>query len=335
MPQFSAFADDIAAPLLAGGFLADALRERLLVELPAAQGAALDALARAANSVRRARVGNRASLCAIISAKSGRCGENCAFCAQSGHHVSQSAVHPFLPPADIAAAAAAMQAAGVARFGIVASGKALPEAEIEAAAQAVAAIAATGMAADASFGVLDAEALERLQSAGLAAYHHNLETSRRHYPNICTTRTFDDNLAVLADCRRLGIPICSGGLFGLGETWEDRADLALTLLEAGAFSIPVNFLSPIPGTPLEAQPVLSRDEARRIVILLRCLLPDRHIRICGGRPTVFGPTRDNLAPLRCGADGLMVGDYLTTAGASLNNDKAGLANIGFDVGQSE
>jgi biotin synthase len=331
MPHFSAFADEVAAPLLAGGWLSDTRRQRLLDELPAARGSALDALARAADAVRRARIGNRASLCAIISAKSGRCGENCAFCAQSGHHGGQSAVHPFLPPADIAAAALAVKAAGVGRFGIVASGKALPEAEMAAAAQAVAAIAAAGMAADASFGVLDADALERLKAAGLAAYHHNLETSRRRYPSICTTRTFDDNLAVLADCRRLGIPICSGGLFGLGETWEDRADLAQTLLEAGAFSIPVNFLSPIPGTPLENQPVLSRDEARRIVILLRCLLPDRHIRICGGRPTVFGPTQENLAPMRCGADGLMVGDYLTTAGASLDKDTAGLAGIGFDV----
>ena len=329
MPIFSAFADALVRPLLAGGFLAHAARERLLAELPQASGSELDALARAADAVRQTRVGAAVSLCAIISAKSGRCGENCAFCAQSGHHQTASPEHPFLAPERLAAAAAAMQAAGVARFGIVASGKALPEAELALAAQALTAVAAVGMAADASLGVLPRDALARLKAAGLAAYHHNLETSRAHYPKICTTRTFDDNLDVLAACRSLGIPTCSGGLFGLGESWADRADLALTLLDAGVFSVPVNFLSPIPGTPLADQPVLSRDEARRIVILLRLLLPDRHIRICGGRPTVFGPTTDNLAPMACGADGLMVGDYLTTGGASLEQDRAGLKHLGF------
>lgn len=331
MPIFSAFADALVRPLLAGGFLSDPDRERLLAALPKASGPELDALARAADAVRLARVGNTVSLCAIISAKSGRCGENCAFCAQSGHFRTASPEHPFLDPAAIAAAAAAMRAAGVSRFGIVASGKALPEAELALAAKALAGVAAAGLAADASLGVLPREALSRLKAAGLAAYHHNLETSRAHYPNICTTRTFDDNLEVLRVCRALGIPACSGGLFGLGETWADRADLALTLLEAGVYSVPVNFLSPIPGTPLADQPVLTRDEARRIVILLRLLLPDRHIRICGGRPTVFGPTTDNLAPMACGADGLMVGDYLTTGGASLEADKAGLSDLGLQL----
>ncbi|KHK03363.1 biotin synthase BioB [Desulfovibrio sp. TomC] len=329
MPLFSAFADAIVRPLLAGGLLSDTDRDRLLDELPRATGPALDALARAADAVRRVRVGNTVSLCAIISAKSGRCGEDCAFCAQSGHHRTAAPEHAFLAPPEITAAAAAMHAAGVARFGIVASGKALPEAELARAADVVAAIAATGMAADASFGVLSRDALVRLKAAGLAAYHHNLETSRAFYPHICTTRTFTDNLDVLRTCKSLGIPICSGGLFGLGESWADRVDLALTLLEAEAFSIPVNFLSPIPGTRLAQQPVLSRDEARRIVILLRLLLPDRQIRICGGRPTVFGPTTDNLAPMAAGADGLMVGDYLTTNGASLDADKAGLEQLGF------
>lgn len=329
MPIFSPFADALVRPLLAGGLLSDTDRDRLLAELPHVSGPDLDALARAADAVRQARIGNAVSLCAIISAKSGRCGENCAFCAQSGHFRTASPEHAFLAPERIAAAAAAMHAAGVARFGIVASGKALPEAELTLAAKGLAAIAATGMAADASLGVLPPDALARLKAAGLAAYHHNLETSRAHYPNICTTRAFEDNLEVLRVCRGLGIPTCSGGLFGLGESWADRADLALTLLDAEVFSIPVNFLSPIPGTPLADQPVLSRDEARRIVILLRLLLPDRHIRICGGRPTVFGPTTANLAPMACGADGLMVGDYLTTGGASLEADKAGLQQLGF------
>ncbi len=330
MSDRTTFADALIRPLLAGGYLSDTEREALLAVLPEAAGPELAALARAADAVRRARVGSAASLCAIISAKSGRCGENCAFCAQSGHYATAAPEHALLAPERIVAAAAAMNRAGVSRFGVVASGKALPEAELEPVARALAGIAALGMAADASLGVLSGDALARLRAAGLAAYHHNLETSRNYYPNVCTTRSFDENLEVLRRCRSLGIPVCSGGLFGLGESWSDRADLALTLLEAGVFSVPVNFLNPIPGTPLGARPVLRPDEARRVVILLRLLLPDRHIRICGGRPAVFG-AGDTLAPMAAGADGLMVGDYLTTAGASLEADRRGLAELGFTL----
>ncbi|HCR13623.1 MAG TPA: biotin synthase BioB, partial [Desulfovibrio sp.] len=215
----------------------------------------------------------------------------------------------------------------------VASGKALPDEELESVATALTGIALLPMAADASLGVLSEDALARLKAAGLAAYHHNLETSRAFYPSICTSRAFEDNLEVLRACRRSGIPVCSGGLFGMGESWADRTDLALTLLEAGVFSVPVNFLSPIAGTPLADRPVLSRDEARRIVVLLRFLLPDRHIRICGGRPTVFG--RDaSLAPMAAGADGLMVGDYLTTAGGAPDADRQGLEKLGFVVARA-
>ncbi len=329
MPQpDTAFPRELVQPLLAGGYLSDTARDALLAVLPEAAGALLEAFAAAADAVRRARVGSAVSLCAIISAKSGRCGEDCAFCAQSGHYATAAPEHALLSPERIIAAGAAVAGQGVARFGVVASGRAVPDRELDAVAEALSGIAALGLAADASLGVLDAGALRRLKAAGLAAYHHNLETSRAFYPAICTTRRFEDNLEVLRQCRRLDIPVCSGGLFGLGETWADRADLALTLLEAGVFSIPVNFLNPIPGTPLGARPVLPADEARRIVIALRLLLPDRHIRICGGRPAVFGPDAA-LAPMAAGADGLMVGDYLTTAGASVEADRRGLAALGF------
>ncbi|MGE4536045.1 MAG: biotin synthase BioB [Desulfovibrio sp.] len=328
MTHQTSLPQELSRPLLAGAFLSDTDRDRLLAVLPRAEGPELAALAQAADAIRRARLGNAASLCAIISAKSGRCGENCAFCAQSGHHHTSAPEYPFLAPERIVAAAKAMRDAGVARFGIVASGKALPQAELEHAATAIAGITAFGMAADASFGVLPGDALARLKTAGLAAYHHNLETSRAFYPSICTTRGFEDNLAVLRTCKRLGIPVCSGGLFGMGESWADRADLAQTLLETDVMSIPINFLSPIPGTPLGDRPPLTPDEATRIVILLRFLLPDRHLRICGGRPTVYGATAP-LAPMTAGADGLMVGDYLTTSGGTLEADKAGLEKLGF------
>lgn len=324
--------DRLTRPLLAGGFLTEDQQDCLLEVLPLAEGPALANLALAADAVRQARVGRAASLCAICSAKSGQCGEDCAFCSQSGHYATGVPEHGFLDPERIIAAAKSMHEAGVARFGVVASGKALPEAELSLAARAIAGIAALGMAADASLGVLSREALARLKAAGLSAYHHNLETSRAFYPRICTTRSYDDNLSVLTHCRSLGIPICSGGLFGLGETWQDRAELARTLFDLGAFSIPINFLRPVAGTPLGDRPALSMDEARRIVILLRFFLPDRQIRICGGRPTVFG-THDPLGPMTAGADSLMVGDYLTTSGISLESDMEGLAALGFSLAE--
>lgn len=321
--------EELAAPLRAGGFLSDSRRERLLEVLPVATAAELTAFAAAAVAIRRARVGNAASLCAIVNAKSGRCGEDCAFCAQSVHHATTAPEYPFLEPERIVEAAATMRRVGVTRFGVVASGRSLSARDFDRAVAALAGIAALPMAADASFGVLSGDDLARLKTAGLALYHHNLETSRAFYPRICTTRTFDDNLAVLDHCRRLGIGVCSGGLFGLGETWTDRADLALTLLAAGVMSVPINFLSPIPGTPLADRPVLAPDEARRIVILLRFLLPDRHLRICGGRPGVFG-VGDAMGPMAAGADGLMVGNYLTTSGLTLEGDIRGLAGLGFE-----
>jgi len=330
MNALHTLAKELAQTLTAGGFLKSSQQDRLLSVLPQATGEALAVLGRTADAVRRARIGRQASLCAIINARSGRCGENCAFCAQSGHYATNVSEYPFLDPERIVAAAEAMRRVGVARFSMVASGKALPAGDLALAVTAMRGIRDLGMAPDASFGVLDEDTLERFKAAGLAAYHHNLETSRAFYPNICTTRRFDDNLAVLAACRKHGIAICSGGLFGMGESWQDRADLARTLLEAGAVSIPVNFLSPIPGTPLGNRPILTPDEARRIVILLRLFLPDRHIRLCGGRPTVFGAT-DSLAPMAVGADGLMVGDYLTTSGASWEADRQGLAKLGFVV----
>lgn len=326
--DFDSLAKELTRPLLAGGFLSEAQQETLMEALPLVAGADLDRLSAAADAVRLARIGRTAALCAIINAKSGRCGEDCAFCAQSGHHATNAPEHEFIDPDRIVAAAAAMAAAGVARFAIVTSGRGLVPADLERARQAIAGITALGMAADASLGILSKETLTALRQAGLAAYHHNLETSRGFYPNICTTRTYDDNLAVLRSCRELGIPICSGGIFGMGEQWRDRLELARTLFDVGAFSIPVNFLRPVAGTPLGDRPALHPDEARRIIIFLRLLLPDRQIRICGGRPTVFGAT-DPLAPMTAGADSLMVGDYLTTGGITLETDLNGLSDLGF------
>jgi biotin synthase len=284
-------------------------------------------LAGQAAEIKQRRFGNRLQLCAIINAKSGRCSEDCSFCAQSGHYATEAPVHGFVGPERIGLAAGRAVAGGVARFGIVTSGKMPDRREVAEMAKGIEAVRRAGAVADVSPGILPPEDIALLKAAGLAGYHHNLETSRRFFPEVCSTHGYEEDVQAVRDAVASGLHVCSGGIFGIGETWEDRVELALTLKELGVHSVPVNFLQPIPGTPCGGRPLLEPWEALKIVALLRFLLPDRHIRICGGREAVFG--RDKRLLLASGASGLMVGDYLTTRGASLDSDLAELAGAGL------
>ena len=281
-----------------------------------------------AHAVRTARFGLEASLCAIVNAKSGTCSEDCAFCAQSGHHSAQSPEYPLLPTADIAAAAARAKRSGVTRFGIVASGKLVGDRDLDGFVRAIRAVAELGIKPDLSPGLLDQGQLEALKRAGLQGYHHNLETSASYFPKMCTTHAYAEDVAAVRAGLKAGVYVCSGGIFGIGETWDDRVELALLLRELGVPSVPMNFLTPIPGTPLEDRVPLSPEEALKTVALYRFLLPDRALRICGGRLTVFGQARKGEL-LTSGASGLMVGDYLTTRGASPGSDLEELQRAGL------
>jgi biotin synthase len=271
--------------------------------------------------------GKAVALCSIINAKSGRCGEDCRFCAQSAHHGVNSPEYPFVGAQRILEAARAMQAAGASRFSIVTSGKGLSEADFDEMLRAVRGICDLGLRADASVGILTAAQLTALRDAGLSGYHHNLETARSFFPSICTTHSYDEDVQTVRDAVDAGLMVCCGGLFGMGETWEQRAELARTLADLGVHSVPVNFLHPIPGTPLASRPLLSAGEAAGIIALLRFMLPSKHIRICGGRPAVFGA--DRMRPLLCGASGLMIGDYLTVQGNDVAADRADMDALGL------
>jgi len=305
----------ILRKVLDGASLSDA-DIRLLIGLPDDR---LPELLDAAHQIRLARFGNRVSLCAIVNARSGRCSEDCAFCAQSSHHRAECPVHPLLPPDEVETAGRAAMAAGAARFGVVLSGKSPSERDLDSLAESVGRLARLGLAPDLSAGILTAGQLKTLKKAGLAGYHHNLETSRTFFPHMCTTHGYDEDVRAVRDGLEAGLHVCSGGIFGIGETWDDRVELALLLRELGVPSVPVNFLHPVPGTPLEDRTPLSPEEALRIVAVLRFLLPDRALRICGGRPTVFGPERRREL-LTAGASGLMIGDYLTTRGGDAASD---------------
>lgn len=284
----------------------------------------------AARDIRIERIGRTVSLCAIVNAKSGRCSENCAFCAQSAHHETNAPVYPFMSPAQVAQAAESMLHMGARRFGIVTSGLSPSGKDFNNLLESVRAVAKLGMEADASCGVLTRDQLAVLKNAGLKAYHHNLETARSFFPKICTTHDYERDVQTVSDAVAVGLYVCSGGIMGLGESWDQRAELALTLRELGVPSVPMNFLLPIPGTPMGTRAPLSSEEALKIIALFRFLLPDAHIRICGGRQIVFGQN-SGILPLEAGASGLMIGDYLTTKGLDAKADIEAILKAGWEI----
>lgn len=298
---------------------------RFLIDLP--DDRLGDLLSHAAD-IRTAHFGDRVSLCAIINAKSGTCSEDCAFCAQSGHHGTESPEYPLLSTERIVAAGESARSHGVTRFGVVASGKLVGDDDFAGYVEAVRGLAGAGLKPDLSPGILDHSQLSALKSAGLAGYHHNLETSASFFPKMCTTHAYEEDVRAVRAGLDAGLYVCSGGIFGIGESWDDRVELALLLRELGVPSVPMNFLHPIPGTPLEDRGVLSPEEALKTVALYRFLLPDRALRICGGRLTVFGESR-KAELLGSGASGLMVGDYLTTSGGDVASDLEDIGDAGL------
>ncbi|MEW5773451.1 MAG: biotin synthase BioB [Thermodesulfobacteriota bacterium] len=283
-----------------------------------------------ARELARLAFGRTVSLCAIVNAKSGACPEDCAFCAQSAHGRADAPRYALVDLEKVLDAARQAQAAGARRFSVVLSGAGPEPGEFALLLDMVRAITLLGLQADTSPGILGREQLAALKEAGLAGYHHNLETARSFFPNICTTHAYDEDVAAVAAAKELGLYVCSGGIFGLGESWEQRAELLLDLRALEVDSVPVNFLNPIPGTPLEHRPVLAPSEAQKILALARFLLPRAAIRVCGGRPAVFGA--QVLPVLSSGASGLMIGDYLTVRGADPAEDLRGVVAAGLEPG---
>ena len=282
-------------------------------------------LQREANRVCRERFGNEIEFCAIVNAKNGRCSMDCRFCAQSIYGYAPIEAYPFLNRDSLVDQTQALWRRGIRRVGWVISGCAASDDEID---NIVAARCHGGLLC-ASLGQINRSAFYRLREAGFTRYHHNLETSEAFYPSICSTQRWSDRLETVRQAKSLGFEICCGGVFGLGETWKDRYDLAMVLRNLDADSVPVNFLTPIPGTPFAGHQVLSAGEALRIIAMLRLLLPNATIRVCGGRPAIFGKCLEEV--LGSGANALMTGDYLTTEGISPENDRQMAVQSGFDI----
>lgn len=290
-------------------------------------GEPVEPLCAAADRIRRQFCGDTFDLCSILSAKSGRCPEDCRFCAQSARYHTAADCHPLLPEETIAARAQSDGARGILRFSLVTSGRGLSDREVDEACAAIRAVREkTRVSVCVSMGLLTREQYARLKQAGAVRVHNNLETSARFFPKVCTTHTLADKVAAIRAARAAGMEVCSGGILGLGETMEDRIEMALLLRELGIRSVPVNVLNPIPGTPYAENPRLTMDEIRTAVAVFRFLLPDAAIRLAGGRGQMADHGR---LCFRSGANAAISGDMLTTAGDTVETDLAMLKELGY------
>jgi len=281
--------------------------------------APLAELVTAANKIRDKFAGGRVELCNIMNAKSGQCGEDCKFCAQSAKHTTGISIYPLKSKDEMLIAARRALEIGAQRFDIVTSGDSLKEHELKIIIEAVYEITSKiGIKMCASLGSLTRDELVSLKEAGLTRYHHNIETSPRFFSKIVTTHTFEDRLKTIRAAKSAGLEVCSGGIIGLGETMEDRIEMALILKELGVDSVPINILVPIEGTPLGAQPRITPQEAIRTIAIFRIILKDKIIKIAAGRESVLKDFQAQA--FMAGANGMLIGGYLTIKGKSVEDD---------------
>ena len=282
----------------------------------------------AADRIRVEFKGHSFDSCSLINARSGACSEDCAFCAQSQRHAGDSQIYGLVSEEKILQAARSAHEAGASRFCTVTSGGALSDREFDSLTAALKRVhAELDIALDASLGFLSQERATRLREAGVTRYNHNLETSRTHYPQICTTHTFDQRIDTVQTVMNAGISACCGGIIGLGETPSQRLDLAFTLAELGVDCVPINILNPRPGTPLASATPPEPIEIVKTVALFRLILPRATIKIAGGREFNLGDFQ-SLA-LRSGANGMIIGGYLTTTGRGVEDDWTMVSQAGF------
>jgi biotin synthase len=284
-----------------------------------------------ANRLREHFKGNKIHLCSIVNAKAGACSENCSFCAQSSFHQTGSPRYGFVDPEPVSEAADEANRNGVTAVGLVAAWKGLNEGPmLDEVCDRIRELKAGGKTRpDASLGIIKNQRVaDRLKEAGLECYGHNLESSKRFFPQHCTTHTYEDRVETIGYLKKAGIKICSGGIIGMGETREDRCDLAFALKELGANVVPINILNPIPGTPFEKNPPLAPMEILKTIACFRFILPRQEIMIAGGRTVNLRDLQSMV--FAAGASALMVGNYLTTLNQPVEKDLQMLKDLGLD-----
>lgn len=282
----------------------------------------------AASDIREHFKGKNIILCGITNAKSGRCSEDCKFCAQSSHYKTDVPSYPLKPAKEIIAEAALAKKDGAEFFGIVTSGKQVKaQKDWKEIFKAIEGIRKIGVLPCASLGIIDQARARGLKEAGLHRYHHNLETAGSFFPTICTTHDYEENIKTLRAAKDAGLSVCAGALFGMGEGVTHRIELAETLRELDVDSVPINILTPIPGTPLSHLPPLPPTEILMTIAVYRFLLPDKDLKLCGGKERNLR----QLLPLAivAGANSLMTGNYLTTTGRESKLDHEMIVDLGL------
>lgn len=291
--------------------------------------APLEELCEAANEIREKLNGNTLDTCSILNGKSGLCTENCKYCAQARGHKTGVEEYPLLTVDRIVEEGLQTAEAGVDRFSVVTSGVRVSDAEVDVLCRAYAKIhEQSDIQLCASHGLINYEQFLRLKEASITRIHNNLETSRRFFPRVCTTHTYDDKIETIRAAQKAGLEICSGGIIGMGEEMSDRLDMAFELRDLGVESIPVNVLMAIPGTPLQDQPLLPEPEILRTIALFRLINPTANIRLAGGRNSM---TDCGRLALHAGANASITGNMLTTSGNTVEEDFEMFTKAGFQL----
>ncbi len=281
-----------------------------------------------ASLLRKRHFGDGLLMCSIMNAKSGACTEDCAFCAQSGHHETKTQISPMASTEQIEEAYTKATQLPVSHFGVVTSGKALKEKDIHLICDAAKNTNDPRLAWCASLGCLDKELLLTLKDAGFKRFHHNLETSESFFPNICTTHSYQMRIDTVRAVKEVGLEICCGGILGMGESLEQRVEFAAILAAEEVDSIPLNFLIPIPGTRLEDSEIMKPLDMIRTISMFRLMNPKAEVKVCAGRIHL----RDLQSMVfYAGATGIMIGDLLTVAGRNPAEDLQMIEDLGFKI----
>ncbi|MFT8316230.1 MAG: biotin synthase BioB [Clostridium sp.] len=289
----------------------------------------LKSLIKAADRIRDKFNGKVVDICSIMNAKSGKCTEDCKYCAQSAHYKTNVQEYGLVDTREAVELAKENEREGVNRFSLVTSGRALTGKEFKKAVKIYSTLRdEVKMDLCASLGIINREQLEELKAVGITMYHHNLETSRDYYKDICTTHSYEERIDTIKAAKAAGLRVCSGGIIGMGETMEDRIEMAMDLQKLQVYSIPVNVLSPVKGTPLENAKRLTDEEILRTIAVFRFINPKSQIRLAGGRSLI---SKDGQDCLRAGANATISGNYLTTVGNKIVDDIKMIKDVGMEI----
>jgi biotin synthase len=283
-----------------------------------------------ANQIREKFFGKKVKVCSIVPGRLGGCSQDCKFCAQSARYETSFKETKTLTDEEIIGAARKVKQKGVPNFGIVYSGKTISEEELARLEKLISKIKnEIGIGVCGGFGIIDYDQAARLKKAGLARYNHNLETSRNNFRNIVTTHDYNSRIETIKAAKKAGLGLCTGGIFGIGETDADRIDMAMELRELGVDMVPMNFLHPIAGTPLADMPTMQPRQILRLIALYRFILPKVHIKAAGGRMLNLRDMQSWI--FYAGATSIISGDYLTTAGRAVEEDLRMIKDLGLEA----